>query len=146
MNYRQRLTTVALKDNQHLTAKYVSSIAETYCIGFTDGGRDHSLDGHYITKELKIHVGQAPQNTKFNEVIISDLKFIKIETGGGCTALEHIHPHGYILITDAGDPSVPEKLGTKVTVGFYNEEDVTVATITGVIFNHLIKSKITITY
>lgn len=54
MNHRTKYTTLALNENQYLTAKYKYSEEEIYCIGHTGGERDRSLDGHYQTKGLKI--------------------------------------------------------------------------------------------
>ena len=52
MKKKVHFTTVALDANQHLIAKYHSSIAETFCEGYTNGIRDRTIDGHYFTKEL----------------------------------------------------------------------------------------------
>ena len=49
---KTKYTTLALKDNQHLMLKYDCSIVEVYCIGYTDGKRDKSLDGWYFKKEI----------------------------------------------------------------------------------------------
>lgn len=54
MKTKLKLTTVALEDDQHLIAKYHSSIVETYCIGYTGSKRDRTLDGHYFSKELSV--------------------------------------------------------------------------------------------
>lgn len=47
-----------------------------------------------------------------------------VETGGGCTALQKFAKmgEGYVLITDANDPSVPATADRPVLVGWYDDE------------------------
>ena len=49
----KKLTTVALKDNQYLVPQFHSSFVEIFCIGYTDGKRDKTIDGNYYEIELK---------------------------------------------------------------------------------------------
>lgn len=50
-----KLTTAALAETQHLinTNSHLC-IIEAYCVGYTNGKRDKSLDGFYFKKELKV--------------------------------------------------------------------------------------------
>ena len=51
-----KLTTSALKQNQHLLIAANKGFVETYCLGYTNGKRDKSLDGYYFNSELKIKI------------------------------------------------------------------------------------------
>lgn len=49
-----KFTTVALSENQHLIKQPTYSYWEAYCIGYTNGKRDKTLDGYYFRKELQV--------------------------------------------------------------------------------------------
>lgn len=51
--------------------------------------------------------------------------FAVIGTGGGCEALEKRFPElgVYVWVTDAGDPSLPDDLQSRVAAGLYGDSD-----------------------
>jgi hypothetical protein len=49
--------------------------------------------------------------------------FSKIETGGGCDAFEKEYVWGKVMITESGDPSIPDTPNTQCDVSFLSRED-----------------------
>lgn len=61
---------------------------------------------------------------KFSEVMARYPNFFKVNTGGGCMAMEHpTDDGGYLLVTDAQGPGdLPDDTAVTVIVGRYDNE------------------------
>lgn len=61
-------------------------------------------------------------STQITEIKIGALQFKEIQTGGGCTALEHTHANGFIWITELDEPNSPYTMQSPTCIGFYNND------------------------
>jgi len=104
---------LAKREGEAAEVKVATQKARTYHRGAEYAYKDAAQ----ILRDTKL--GAQEEHPSFKRVLLNVMN-----TGGNCQAYTAVLKNGwYIVITDVGDPSLPDVKSTAVTVGIYKDQE-----------------------